>query len=223
MRKPFTKEEKDEIIRLYPIMDTKELAKKLNRNWKVIKHFAYSQGVKKPVIDLTNQKIGKLQIIGLSNKKAGRERLWKCQCECGKNILMRTYALNKRGTLSCGCYRIEKISNSYGKISGVWYGKIKGNAQKRKLEFNVSIEFLNDLLEKQNFKCAISGLPIKIEMGRTNKITTASLDRVDNTKPYTEDNVQFLHKHVNYMKWTHKQDYFIKLCHKISKYNRKKN
>lgn len=221
MRKAFTEEEKAEIIRLYPIMDTKEIAKKFNRDWRVIKAFASSKGIKKPKIELEGKKIGKLMVIKLLNKKRSynRSKLWLCQCDCGKTVEMRTYALNKRGTLSCGCYRLDKISNNCGKISGVWYGCIKRNAEKRNLKFDVSMEFLDNLLKKQDYKCAISGLPIKIHMGRKTKITTASLDRIDNTKPYTEDNVQFLHKHINYMKWTHDQKYFIKLCKTISQNN----
>lgn len=47
---------------------------------------------------------------------------------------------------------------------------------------------------------------------------TFSLDRIDNNKGYEEDNVQFLHKNINYMKWTHNQDDFIELCRKVIKY-----
>lgn len=49
--------------------------------------------------------------------------------------------------------------------------------------------------------------------------TTASLDRIDNTKGYLEDNVQFVHKDINRMKWAHSQQYFIELCSKVHNAN----
>jgi len=47
----------------------------------------------------------------------------------------------------------------------------------------------------------------------------ASLDRIDNSKGYHLNNVQWVHKDVNRMKWIFEQDYFIKLCNKVSEYN----
>ena len=45
---------------------------------------------------------------------------------------------------------------------------------------------------------------------------TASLDRIDNTKGYIIDNVQWVHKQVNFMKGTMKQTEFIEFCKLIS-------
>lgn len=41
---------------------------------------------------------------------------------------------------------------------------------------------------------------------------TASLDRIDSSKPYIIDNIQWVHKDINFMKRTYSHDYFIKLC-----------
>jgi hypothetical protein len=45
---------------------------------------------------------------------------------------------------------------------------------------------------------------------------TASLDRIDSSKGYCEDNVQWVHKDINRMKNTFDQDYFISLCKLIA-------
>lgn len=46
---------------------------------------------------------------------------------------------------------------------------------------------------------------------------TASLDRIDSTKGYTLDNIQWVHKHINVMKMDLDQEYFIKLCKLVTK------
>lgn len=43
----------------------------------------------------------------------------------------------------------------------------------------------------------MTGLPIYLHY----KNRTASLDRIDDKQGYTINNVQFIHKDINYMKW----------------------
>lgn len=63
---------------------------------------------------------------------------------------------------------------------------------------------------QQGKKCALSGIPLTISS--TRKYNTASIDRIDNGKGYETGNIQWVHKHVNFMKRDHSVDYFIKLC-----------
>lgn len=68
-------------------------------------------------------------------------------------------------------------------------------------------------MEKQNFKCALTGLPIIIVGGKNNtKQTTASPDRIDSTKEYELNNIQYVHKIINYMKMDLSQEDFIQFC-----------
>jgi hypothetical protein len=53
-------------------------------------------------------------------------------------------------------------------------------------------------------------------------LTTASLDRIDSSKGYTIDNVQWVHKTVNLMKRELNQQDFIDICNKISYYNKER-
>ena len=41
---------------------------------------------------------------------------------------------------------------------------------------------------------------------------TASLDRIDSSKPYIKGNMQWLHKDVNIMKNAYNINYFINMC-----------
>lgn len=78
-------------------------------------------------------------------------------------------------------------------------------ARKKQIPFDLDAKFLWELLQKQQNKCAISGLDIKIDLN-------ASIDRIDSTKGYTKDNIWWVHQDVNKMKMDLKLEYFIEMC-----------
>jgi len=102
----------------------------------------------------------------------------------------------------------------YKEISAHKFNSYKSNAKKRNIEFSVTIEYLWELLEKQNFKCAISGLPLTISSERM--LFTASPDRIDNNLGYIKGNIQWVHKNVNFSKHTLSMKDFITLCKTIA-------
>jgi hypothetical protein len=97
-------------------------------------------------------------------------------------------------------------------ISGRFFSSIKYKANKRNIPFDLTIEFCDELLIDQSHKCAYTGLPID---AKTRYATTASLDRIDSSLGYTEDNVQFLHKDINFMKWELSEDKYFTLISRI--------
>lgn len=58
--------------------------------------------------DLTDMYFGKLHVIERDCSKNGNV-YWKCKCECGNIVSVRTGNLTKHITKSCGCYRTEKL------------------------------------------------------------------------------------------------------------------
>lgn len=221
MRKPFKPWEKDFIRLVYPDFSNKEIALFLKRTIGVIQVFASCSSLKKEEHNLVKQKFGKLLVLKQMPSKK-QEKRWKCKCDCGNYSECSTHTLLKGHSKSCGCERLKSISHGYDNISGTWFGNLARGAKKRKIEFSLTKEYLNQLLINQNFKCALSGLDIYISQVRSGQKyfeeNTASLDRINNDKGYVEGNVQFLHKHINYMKWTHNQEYFKKLCKKVTNY-----
>lgn len=109
----------------------------------------------------------------------------------------------------------------YEEISGGHWCDIRKSAKRRsrKIEFNITIEEAWDLYIKQNRKCALSGVDIWFSPigGRRHKKTTASLDRIDSSLGYSVDNCQWVHKEVNMMKMSLKEEKFIKWCELIFK------
>jgi len=75
------------------------------------------------------------------------------------------------------------------------------------LEFNITLEFLMGLLEIQDGKCAISGLPMlttthrdECPEGKRCNPNKLSIDRIDSSYGYTENNVQLVRWIANSMK-----------------------
>ena len=63
------------------------------------------------IIDLTGQRFHRLTVLERTERRQGRNVIWKCLCDCG-NITYSTGANLKYGTkYSCGCMRHECISN----------------------------------------------------------------------------------------------------------------
>lgn len=126
-------------------------------------------------------------------------------------------SLRKGKTVTCGC-GISRYKG-YKELSGVFWKNIKGSAKSRKIKFSLTIEEAWDKLERQGFICALTGTPLKISKKYkwNAENNTASLDRIDSSKGYTVDNIQWLHKDVNRMKWNLSEDRFIEICNLVSK------
>lgn len=105
-----------------------------------------------------------------------------------------------------------------GGFSYTAYRDILSHAKERGLEVNVTVEDIWKQFLAQGGKCALSGVDLVLEHNKhrttdsRNKSTTASLDRIDSKRGYEIDNIQFVHKDLNSMKWSLEQDYFIELC-----------
>lgn len=116
----------------------------------------------------------------------------------------------------------RKWTTEYKDIKTQIYNRIKRGAESNGLNFNLSPKFLWDLYEKQNRLCALSGQPISFSTSSKLRYkTTASLDRINSNKGYTEDNVQWVHKWVNLTKNKTSQSEFINWCNLITNHTTK--
>lgn len=76
----------------------------------------------------------------------------------------------------------------------------------------VTEEYINNLLNKQDHRCALTGLNFS-------EVYRPSIDRIDSTKSYIEGNIQMVIVDINFMKTDLPQDYFIQLCKLIAENN----
>lgn len=61
------------------------------------------------VVDMTNQRFGKLVVLyRVENDRFGKAQ-WLCQCDCGKQKVINGASLRRGLTVSCGCNALSKI------------------------------------------------------------------------------------------------------------------
>lgn len=80
---------------------------------------------------------------------------------------------------------------------------------------NLLIEDIRDQWEKQNGLCAVSGLPIKLHGQHTSHFDLASLDRIDSSRPYEVENIQFIALPLNLAKQNQSNSDFIEFIQKL--------
>lgn len=176
--------------------------------------------------NLKNQVFGQWTILkydGIAREGPGiGNSFWWCKCSCGyeKSVQAQTL-LNGTSTKCRECADKQQIIDFT--IPHHYWRVLVRNALKRNIEILTSEDECFKLLLAQNFKCALSGLDIymsKNNFEHKQGKTTASLDRIDSSKPYIINNLQWLHKDVNMMKHIFNQSYFIDLCRSITNKNK---
>ena len=74
---------------------------------------------------------------------------------------------------------------------------IRSSKGKRQLEVEIEVEYLEDLWEAQNGRCALTGVQMTTKFG---SLFAASPDRVDSSRGYVKGNVQLVSKAANLAK-----------------------
>ena len=105
----------------------------------------------------------------------------------------------------------------YGDISMTYWKNLKHGAKLREIEFGISIQDAWEIYIKQNKKCALSGREIGFEASKSN---SASLDRINSSKPYDITNVQWVHRDINFAKQSLSNEEFIILCQEVANHNK---
>jgi hypothetical protein len=122
-----------------------------------------------------------------------------------------------KGRVICGQCKTEKaisgISASYETYLRNLYSKSKSNVKRGmrgpEVTFEIEPEDVIALWEKQNGKCAISGVYLTHHLdGSGKKEYNASIDRISGDKGYTIHNIQLVCYRINIMKHTLSEDMF---------------
>lgn len=173
-------------------------------------------------------RFGNWTIIGPASKT------WTsiCRCDCGYEVENVTRNIVTGLSEKCvKCSRKEHCGGNHchwkgGRLfGGHFMNQIRYNAKSRGFPFELTIEFLESLYERQGGKCALTGVPIHFgghSPGQSSRpksgkfvCPTASLDRIDSLKTYLDGNVQWVHKDLNLMKMDFPQDEFFEWCKRV--------
>ncbi len=186
--------------------------KKIRENNIDISHFCSPKKGFSKYYKLIGQKFNQLEVIDIFTKPKNNEKrlryYTKCKCDCGNivNYLPRFLKIYKCCSSCDPIPRTKKYDYYYELPLKYFYG-LKQGAKQRKLEFDITKEQLWDLYIKQNKKCAITGIELDF--------STASVDRIDSSKGYLIDNIQWTFRIINMIKSTLSMSDFKYLCNLV--------
>jgi hypothetical protein len=167
--------------------------------------------------------VGRLTVL----EYVGRKR-WRFKCSCGTEVVRRG-GFNRKGSDSAcrACLNKDQSTKTGSKHSqfnpslehnrsgfGQRYNTWKKNAATRGYRWGLSPEFLLELWNKQDGKCAYSGRQMTKESGA---FETVSLDRKNSSLDYTPDNVVLCCAAINEMKMDLPLEVFIVLCSDVAR------
>ena len=155
------------------------------------------------VLDLKGKVFGRLTVIKRVENNKRRDSMWLCRCECGTEKIIQGYRLRIGKTRSCGCLCKEnvfkcrctpptnKLKSGVSNMRRIITG-YKKSAKKRGYEYKLTEEQFAEITQKDCFYCGAK--PNNISKRKPNKQANGEyiyngIDRVDNIKGYTIDNI----------------------------------
>ena len=148
-------------------------------------------------IDMTGLPIGRLLVIEECGRGSNGEALWRCRCECGKEIVVLGSSLRNEHTTSCGCYQRERTVEAHTthgmcktRLYSVWktmlrrVGATKGvDERTKRLYQDRGITVCDEWLVFENFR------DWALSHGYKDGL---QIDRRDNDKGYCPENCRWV-------------------------------
>lgn len=159
--------------------------------------------------------------------KGGHAR-FLCVCDCGNTVIIPGYRLRNGNTKSCGCYNYRDFGgghknarstpeNPVGARSAA-YLRMQSNAKIRNLAWDFNLDTWLEIVTQTCFYCGAKPKPYMPngQRSRYGLFLCNGLDRIDNNKGYTADNVVPCCGTCNGMKSDATQQEFIDRCCRIA-------
>lgn len=147
--------------------------------------------------DITGQKFNFLTVLYFDKYNSTKDSKWVCKCDCGNLTVQRITNLRSGKVKSCGCYRNNRLKgkpsfNSLPKGEASLnslYISYKNRAKKKGLVFSLSKEEFQKLTQKACFYCGETPNYKHKPKDYSSEYVYNGLDRVNNSKGYTIDNI----------------------------------
>lgn len=160
--------------------------------------------------DISGQRYGRLIALVPTSLRTGVSIKWLCLCDCGHYTLASVQTLNAGRKQSCGCLRSEtsramaiarRLPHGEAAFNHLLHG-YKANAARRGHEWALTKETFRELTSLPCHYCGAIPAQVSLPQGRTDtgSYIYNGIDRMDNDKGYTPDNVVPCCKECNFIK-----------------------
>lgn len=177
--------------------------------------------------DLSGKRFGRLIVVKL-DRIDDKGTFYECKCDCGNIKSIRANCLKGGGTKSCGCLNQEarhrphktkiELENSIFKryIRNIMQGK-NTSRRRKDMPVTITVQDLRNQWIKQRGICPYTGWGINLreKTGHTTPCQ-ASLDRIDPSRGYLPDNIQFVALMANYAKNFFDDEHLIYFCKSVA-------
>lgn len=144
-------------------------------------------------IDEKGHRYGKLVVLGRAEKEHWRGRRdvhWWCRCDCGGRIAANGTSLRNGHIRSCGCLQRESASLPPGVAAfNKLVRQMRNNARKRDYVWHLTDEQVAHLTKQPCYYCGTEPNQVSRSKRLNGVYIYNGLDRLDNTRGYTIDNV----------------------------------
>ncbi len=186
--------------------------------------------------EMSGKRFGSLVATGREKHEARSGRRWRVLefiCDCGVSV-WRSHLSDLNDRSGCRVCVVKSAGEARklrtyktGAESNSWKGGeitpsrvvtiARSGALLRGIAFDIDVHQLDEIWRSQSGLCALTGRPLNFTRfsGKKHIAGTASIDRIDSSKGYSKDNVQWVHKNVNIAKRTLSNAEFIAVCREV--------
>lgn len=145
---------------------------------------------KSHIIDVNGHRFGRLTAISMAGINAHGDAAWLCKCDCGSEAVVSCYNLRSGATKSCGCLRkgtnmLPKGIASFNALFSV----TRHSAKKRGYTWKLTKKQVAHLTKQPCNYCGLLPSQVFYQKGCNGEYVYTGIDRIDNEKGYTIDNV----------------------------------
>jgi len=175
--------------------------------------------------NLVGQRFERLIVESLTGTRRRKEKVWQCHCDCGNTIEVVTSDLRQGGIKSCGCLRTDYYKSiSKGQGESACHGlvvRIKKQAEYRGIDFCLTEEQCGILFKEKCFYCGdLPKQERKTQNTKTGSFIYNGLDRQDNDKGYSINNVVSCCGKCNRLKGKQSTKEFLEWAKQVLNYRR---
>jgi len=154
----------------------------------------YLEDIMGKLRDETGKKFGRLTVVKRILPNQGKQVIYLCKCDCGGETISHIAALKNGHTKSCGCLQKELLIGRRKLGLGIssmrkLIGAYKIGAKRRGFVYDLTEEQFHELTQKDCHYCGAKPSNIYMSKGYNGNYIYNGLDRIDNNKGYTIDNV----------------------------------